>query len=189
MMTFEEFFKKKKIDLAQLAKAEPALFAEFEAHYAAMGEKSFDHTKKYWFNQLRLKYHTPEEAKVEKVVIENPIAEQTVIESLGEGVSAVPAPKLGFKPKFKAPAPVAANPTPVLPEVDKTIEASETASAPKLGFKPKFKAPAPVVTESTPIPPETEKPVEPTETAPAPKLGFKPKFKAASPPKQKGEGE
>ncbi len=38
-MTFEEFFKKKKIDLGLLNAAEPTLFAEFELHYNLMGEK------------------------------------------------------------------------------------------------------------------------------------------------------
>ena len=47
-MTFEEFFSaRKKIDLVALQKAEPSLFAEFETHFVQMGEKSFDHTKKY----------------------------------------------------------------------------------------------------------------------------------------------
>jgi len=95
-MTFEEFFKKKKIDLAQLKAAEPVLFAEFEIHYAQMGEKSFDHTKKYWFNNLRRLYHTPEEIKVEKVKIENPLAEQTITESITERIEAPPALKVGY---------------------------------------------------------------------------------------------
>ena len=38
-MTFDEFFKKKRIDLAALEKGEPALFSEFKIHYEKMGEK------------------------------------------------------------------------------------------------------------------------------------------------------
>ena len=179
-MTFEEFFKKKKIDLVKLQTAEPALFAEFETHYAAMGEKSFDYTKKYWFNELRRKYHTPEEVKAEKVIIENQIAEQTVMDTLSNDLNEVPTPKLGFKPKFKAAAPPVENiPTPS----EENKEAEPVAPAPKLGFKPKFKAAAPPkpAEESTPAPAEESKETEPT--TPAPNLGFKPKFKAAAPPK------
>jgi len=149
-MTFEEFFKKKKIDLALLATAEPVLFAEFEAHYGLMGEKSFDHTKKYWFNELRRKYHTPEEVKVEKVHIENPIAEQTVTEAMIEMQTDTPAPKLDFKPKFKSAAPAVAESAPILPKTDKPAETTEPAPTPKLGFKPKFKAAAPVT--AAPVP-------------------------------------
>ena len=97
-MNFEEFFKKKRIDLAALGAAEPGLFAEFEKHFALMGEKSFDHTKKYWFNKLRLQYHLAPEQKPEKIHQENQIAEQTIVETLTESI---PAPATGFKPRFK----------------------------------------------------------------------------------------
>jgi hypothetical protein len=100
-MTFEEFFRKKKIDLLALQAAEPRLFFEFKTHYQQMGEKSFDHTKKYWFNKLRLQYHTPPEVREEKVIIENKLAEQTITETLTDDV---PKPAVGFKPRFKATA-------------------------------------------------------------------------------------
>jgi hypothetical protein len=80
-MTFEEFFIKKKIDLDALHKAEPALYEEFKLHYAEMGPKSFDHTKKYWFNNLRKLYHLKEEPKTE-----------------------APAEKKTYTPKFKPPS-------------------------------------------------------------------------------------
>src|ERR1700759_15563 len=98
-MTFEEFFKKKKISLDALQLAEPGLFSEFRIHFEAMGEKSFDHTKKYWFNKLRLQYPAPAEQKTEKVKIDNPLAEQTITDSLEQ---AAIAPKPGFTPRFKA---------------------------------------------------------------------------------------
>src|ERR1700748_2626338 len=98
-MTFEDFFRKKKIDLAAFGKAEPVLFSEFKTHYEQMGEKSFDHTKKYWFNKLRLRFPAPVELKVEKPHIDNPIAEQTITESLIE--SSAPPSNIGFKPKFR----------------------------------------------------------------------------------------
>ncbi len=55
-MTFEEFFVKKKIDLSSFKLAEPTLFEEFKLHYESMGAKSFDHSKKYWFNKLRKRF-------------------------------------------------------------------------------------------------------------------------------------
>lgn len=97
-MTFEEFFIKKRIDLVALKAGEPGLFAEFEKHFAQMGEKSFDHTKKYWFNKLRLQYHLAPGQKPEKMHLENQLAEQTIVETLTE---TIPAPTTGFKPRFK----------------------------------------------------------------------------------------
>jgi hypothetical protein len=91
-MTFEEFFKKKKINLAALENADGALFSDFKNHFEQMGEKSFDHAKKYWFNKLRREFPLPPEVKAEKEHIANPIAEQTITESLAETVSAVPSP-------------------------------------------------------------------------------------------------
>lgn len=52
-MDFEEFFRKKKIDLSALMQAEPGLYEELKKHYEQMGEKSFDHTKKFGFNKWR----------------------------------------------------------------------------------------------------------------------------------------
>jgi len=72
MVTFEEFFEKKKIDLSLLQQDNEALYAEFENHFAQMGAKSFDHSKKFWFNKLRKDYHLvdkPVVQVVEKVAV------------------------------------------------------------------------------------------------------------------------
>src|SRR3569833_914512 len=146
-MTFDEFFTKKKIDLTALGKAEPALLSEFKTHFELLGVFCFDHTKKYSFNKLRLQYHLAPEVKTEKVHIANPLAEQTITESLVE--SSTSSPNIGFKPRFKpgmtkpaepaAEIPAAPNP-PAEPEKP-TAEAAEPATPPpSLGFKPKFKA-------------------------------------------------
>jgi len=174
-MTFEEFFKKKRIDLDALQKGEPSLFSEFKTHYEQMGEKSFDHTKKYWFNKIRREFPLAVEVKTEKPKIENQLAEQTVTEALLEA-GAPPAPKLGFVPKFRA----ANIPKPV--EEDKPEAIDPPAPVPKLGFVPKFKAanlPKPIAEDK----PETDEPAKDTAAAVPPKLGFKPKFKAANMPK------
>ncbi len=143
-MTFEEFFIKKRIDLVALQKAEPSLFSEFKAHFEQMGEKSFDHTKKYWFNKLRHQYHLAPEIKIEKPALPNPLAEQTIAESLGETAEANPLPKSGFVPRFKAsnmPKPAAnqdkieEKPT-ALPE-PASDNPPETPSA-KPAYKPRF---------------------------------------------------
>jgi hypothetical protein len=136
-MTFEEFFKKKKIDLVALEQGEQSLFSEFKTHYEQMGEKSFDHTKKYWFNKLRRQFPAAPEIKTEKVIIENQLAEQTITESLIE--PGTPAPKLGFAPKFRAPN--VAKPTEEKPETkaDETTPPAENAAT-KPAFKPRFQA-------------------------------------------------
>ena len=177
-MEFEEFFKKKRIDLIALKQVQSALFSEFETHFNQMGEKSFDHTKKYWFNKLRHEFPLAVEPKLEKVKIDNPLAEQTITESLIEETAQVP--KLGFTPKFRA----AATPNPAVETSAEEKQPSEdkpaAAPAAKLGFTPKFKAAAPPK-PATEEPLAEEKPVAPV--APAPKLGFTPKFKAATLPK------
>ncbi len=202
-MTFEEFFKKKRIDLVALEQGGQSLFSEFKNHFEQMGEKSFDHTKKYWFNKLRRQYPLAPEVKTEKVHIDNPLAEQTITESLSEATATpAPSPKLGFAPKFRAgnmpkPAPAdkkeeTVNP-PDAPAATENLP--DAAPAPKLGFVPKFKAGVTAKAVSTtedkkeePLnPPVVEANSENSQIAaspsPSPKLGFKPKFKAATIPK------
>jgi hypothetical protein len=185
-MDFEEFFKKKKIDLAALEQGEPALFSEFKIHFEQMGEKSFDHTKKYWFNKLRLRFHTPPEVKAERVAIENPLAEQTITESLIE--SSTPPPNIGFKAKFKAGV------TKPPEEISQPREDTAPASPPpNVGFKPRFKAgvtkPAEEASSSEPAP-DTEKPTKNTEqVSPPPNVGFKPRFKAGVTKTNEAAGE
>jgi hypothetical protein len=171
-MTFEEFFSKKRIDLAALQKAEPALYAEFRAHYELMGEKSFDHTKKFWFNNLRRQYHLAPQPKTDKVVMENHAAEQTITQTLAD--TTAPPPNVGFTPRFKAgmtkPAESAGENK--APETEKP---AETPAAPKPGFTPRFKTGV-----TKPAEPSKEAKEEPKgEQAPAPsKPGFTPRFKA-----------
>jgi hypothetical protein len=165
-MLFEEFFKKKKINLLALSEADAGLFSEFKEHYAQMGEKSFDHTKKYWFNKLRRQFPLPPEVKAEKLRPENQIAEQTVADTLTEPSIREKAPELETLPASIAQG--------------NDLEASNTntTETPKLGFKPKFKQAAPLA--GTPAEPVTEKTEATANENPAtpPKVGFKPRFKA-----------
>jgi len=209
-MLFEEFFKKKKINLVALNEADAGLFAEFKDHYEQMGEKSFDHTKKYWFNKLRRQFPLPAESKTEKFKAENQIAEQTVADTLTEptprdgapdlskpetpineqATPAEPAPKLGFKPKFKsATTPQPPAETPAVPAKDEQSPATgpATSTPKKPGFTPRFKAgvTAAAKPEENTESPKAEDTVQepghtPDETAPttSPKMGFKPRFKA-----------
>ena len=181
-MSFEEFFRKKKIDLEALGKADPALFSEFRTHYENMGEKSFDHTKKYWFNKLRLQYHLAPEVKEEKVQITVPQVQATTVE---EPAATSQAPAAGgFKPRFKPGITKTAD-IPVEQKVDtpasEDVKSSETpAPAAAVGFKPRFKAgvtkPAAPVEEakadSSDLKPSAENPTESIATKPA----YKPKF-------------
>lgn len=157
-MTFEEFFIKKKIDLAQLRRAKPDLYEEFQSHYVKMGEKSFDHTKKYWFNRLRKDYLLRESDTMETKAVTT--------------AAAVPASSRDISTtSAKNTSPAAAPPTGL-------------SSMSPSGFKPRFK---PGVTKpAEPEEPIKDKPTEPTENKPtaseasqkaAPPTGFKPRFK------------
>jgi hypothetical protein len=182
-MTFEEFFKKKRVDLIALEKAEPTLFSEFKAHYEQMGEKSFDHTKKYWFNKTRRQYPLATEVKTEKPQIANPIAEQTITESLTETVPASPSvPKVGFTPKFRAAnmaKPVVEDKKEELPAAttEPVTPSAESAPVKPAGFVPRFKMKPKVDAEESAPPPPSPQTSEVTEAKPAyvPKFKMKPK--------------
>jgi hypothetical protein len=203
-MTFEEFLKKKRIDLATMEKAEPGLSAEFRDHYELMGERSFDHTKKYWFNRLRHKYHLAPEVKTEKPHIANPLAEQTVTESLTDTVDVKTAPKPGFTPGFKAatlPNPIAEEDITSLPKdnsentADNNVaaapgEADETKPETKLGFTPKFRTTNPTKQAEPPEMAEPgkkagEDPLDVNEET-APRPAYKPRFNMKNIPPGKG---
>ncbi|TSD64156.1 hypothetical protein FFF34_016540 [Inquilinus sp. KBS0705] len=186
-MTFEEFFNKKRIDLTALQAAEPGLFSEFRTHFDEMGEKSFDHTKKYWFNKLRLQYHLAPELKPDKVHLENRLAEQTIVESILD--EKIPAPSVGFKPRFK-PGMVSKPaetkdidiPTADVQPAETEQPAEETAAPKPAGFKPRFNmkmaAPKPADVEET-KPEEASSNVEPApsdEPTAAKPAGFKLRF-------------
>ncbi|MDR3694275.1 hypothetical protein [Mucilaginibacter sp.] len=187
-MTFEEFFIKKRINLPALEKAEPGLFSEFKTHFVQMGEKSFDHTKKYWFNKLRHQFHLAPEVKVEKPAVTPPVAPPAISESLTEPAPAPQPAKQGFVPRFKA-ANIAKPPVNEGETVEKTTEAEppQTSTPAKPGFTPRFKAAnmaKPAVTESK----AEEKPAD-SEGAELPaqaKPGFTPRFKAANMAKPAG---
>jgi hypothetical protein len=57
-MTFEEFFAKKKIDLLKIKQADTTLFEKLKNEYELMGPKSFDHSKKFLFNDWRRNFRT-----------------------------------------------------------------------------------------------------------------------------------
>jgi hypothetical protein len=171
-MTFDEFFKKKRIDLVALEKAEPALFAEFKNHFEQMGEKSFDHTKKYWFNKTRRQFPLAVEVKTEKPHIANPLTEQTITESLTESASPAPSPKIGFTPKFRAatpPKPTTEDKKEELPAANKP---AENPPAKPAGFVPRFKMKPKAETEES-----TPEVNAPAENSPAKPAGFVPRFK------------
>jgi hypothetical protein len=182
-MEFTEFFKKKRIDLAALKNAEPALFSEFETHYAQMGEKSFDHSKKYWFNKLRRQFQLAPEVKTEKAHIANPLAEQTITESLIEtSVPAAPSAKLGFAPKFRAgnmpkPAPTInedkkqETPAPAPTENNTGDRPAESKPA----YQPRFKMTPKTDAEEIPSQIVEENPV--SEAPKEAKATYQPRFK------------
>jgi len=126
-MTFEEFLIKKKIDAIQLKAKEQAFFSEFESHFLQMGEKSFDHSKKFWFNKLRRAYHLKEEPK--------PVKEEVKIDEIPASAQNKPAnevinqEKSAYVPRFKAASAQKADQS-----------AQNTESDPLPAYIPRFKA-------------------------------------------------
>ncbi|OAQ38930.1 hypothetical protein A5893_12900 [Pedobacter psychrophilus] len=177
-MTFQEFFLKKKIDLEALQTDKPDLFLEFQEHYSLMGNKSFDHTKKYWFNNLRRDFPLSEEKennlkeafKPKEILQETPIKSEEILNET--------KPATGFKPRFKASV--------VIKSEEKKEEAfpTETPSPTFLKpppFKPRFKAGATKSVENSEIIIEKETlPVEIAQENLTKPVGFKPRFKAGT---------
>ena len=172
MLSFEEFFTKKRIDLLALRQSDANLYEEFKSHYALMGEKSFDHSKKFWFNKLRKSFLLPDQEAVANT--EKPLANEV------DKQKAVSNSKLPFKSKFAASKinkEEAKDAQGSGQDVTKTTTVSEETSKPA-GFKPRFKA---GVTKATEQPVESmasenkaeENPIEPTSKP----TGFKPRFK------------
>ncbi|MBL1410263.1 hypothetical protein [Sphingobacterium faecale] len=170
MLSFEEFFIKKKIDLFALKSANEELYNEFRVHYNSMGEKSFDHTKKFWFNKLRKSY----------LLTDTVAATPTAVREESSVKTPEPATKvstLGFKPKsISKPL--------VKPNEEQTQESQSISAPAPSGFKPRFKAgvtkTAPTQAEATEQKVQQETP-EHVETTPEPSnrpAGFKPRFKA-----------
>ncbi len=140
MLTFEDFFLKKKIDLLKLQVAEPALFAAFSKHYPLMGEKSFDHAKKYWFNQLRRTY------PLDEIVKPHPVSADAITNLSIQSIAVAAAQNLDAgieKPKFKEDELVELADQNIpqkdisLAEAEQEILQSEPET-PKPAFKPRF---------------------------------------------------
>ena len=199
MVTFEEFFEKKKIDLSLLQQDNATLYKEFADHFEQMGAKSFDHSKKFWFNRLRKDYHLADKPVVPPVekVITATVATASI--SPAEDIPASAASKpAGFKPRFKAGAtkPMEEIPAVVETKADSSAAANSpaedipasTASKPA-GFKPRFKAGATKPLEETPAVAETKVDPSTASIAPAEDIpastaskpaGFRPRFKAGA---------
>ncbi|HQT22663.1 MAG: hypothetical protein B7X86_07960 [Sphingobacteriales bacterium 17-39-43] len=192
-MTFEEFLIKKKIDAIQLKDKDQAFFSEFESHFLQMGEKSFDHSKKFWFNKLRRAYHLKEEpkpVKEEAKIDEIPASAQN--KSVNEAIN---LEKPAYVPRFKAASAqkadqsaqnIESDPTPAYvprfkaaiktaeKEEDTSQNKEESEEKAKPIYKPRFKAQIPAQEEKLP-----EMPAEaiPQSDEPAAKPAYKPRFK------------
>ncbi|WP_202912326.1 hypothetical protein, partial [Sphingobacterium olei] len=164
MLTFEDFFVKKKIDLGALKQSNLPLYEEFKSHYNAMGEKSFDHSKKFWFNKLRKSYRLQEVESPKPInVLTRPAAQFNVKKGSNDPIlvteltdtaskTVASAAELvneqqeikkptGFKPRFKADV---TKPVPTELSTNEETESKASEEAPETskptGFKPRFKA-------------------------------------------------
>lgn len=216
-MTFEEFFIKKKIDLDQLEIAEPALFEEFRFDFSQMGEKSFDHTKKFWFNRLRKLYHLkpglkPEGHKPERNSLARqaePLSSPTIAEKplysprFKPGIASQPKQEETSEKEIKDSLATAHHPvlnenfSPEAPgkELLSVPDPEANAANSKPAYKPRFKAPAvkkepeqAEKSESSPIVEENKDPHIPASEDP-PKPAYKPRFKPGMMNKPKPKDE
>lgn len=181
-MTFEEFLIKKKINPVQLKDTEQAFFDEFKSHFEQMGEKSFDHSKKFWFNKLRRAYPLAEEVKIPVVGVLLPQAEALEATSLEAPAAEALEAKPTFKPRFKANIPaktvVKDEKTTETPNSEPTIP-TDTA---KPAYKPRFKAPAKPADELE----VKESDIAPQQEIVDPKPAYRPRFKGGVGNKDEG---
>lgn len=189
-MTFEDFFIKKRIDLLQLQEAEPLLYKEFKRHFELMGEKSFDHTKKFWFNRLRKSFHLKEEVSISKP-LPGPSSTEEHKTIAPEETHQASKPT-GFKPRFKAAKSQESDGDKASEKEEKSSDertvVPESTSQKPVGFKPRFKAgkSSSAETESSSKGIEqNDAPSEPKNSTDEPASvnkpsGFKPRFKAGA---------
>ena len=200
-MTFEDFFIKKRIDLARLQRAMPVLYEEFHNHFQLMGEKSFDHSKKYWFNRLRKDFLLGELKANKASSGEEPMLPP---KTAADGISSdsKSSRPTGFKPRYK-PGNIK-----IVQKGATNIESDECERGEKqeeaeptvvqtvapttldLGFKPRSKVVGAIKSkeknhsdDSCPEDSKKEDKFKPSitntdETALAKPLGFKPRFKS-----------
>src|SRR5690606_14134889 len=115
------------------------LYDEFRQHYVQMGQKSFDHTKKFWFNKLRKQYALLEE---EETTAKDQAVSAEILETMSPdsaGIVAASGKPAGFKPRFKSGATKAVEPEKSPDAESKPVEPEVPSSKPA-GFKPRFKA-------------------------------------------------
>ena len=185
MLSFEDFFIKKKIDLPALKAADQPLYDEFKSHYLIMGEKSFDHSKKFWFNRLRKTYLLKEIENLKVSTSGISKINEPIVSSAEIKVTDITVPKpLGFKPKIKTD-------TVAKPQVSPN---TEELNAKPAGFKPRFKAGVTKATEATAQDNTASQEAKPSEVADAQETankpaGFKPRFKAGITKNQDNKNE
>lgn len=186
-MTFEEFLIKKKIDPDRLQNADQDFFNEFKSHFNQMGEKSFDHSKKFWFNKLRRANPLAEVEKQAEALVKQ-------IETSGKQTEALEV----SSDKHKSPSVTLEKSTEVQEKqavaTGKQTEALEVKSdnhkspspsteTAKPAFKPRFKATPKPLEESQDSKGETA----PQQEIVEPKSAYKPRFRAGV--VKKGDGE
>ena len=189
-MTFEEFLLKKKIDPVQLQDADQDFFDEFKSHFIEMGEKSFDHSKKFWFNKLRRAYPLAEVVKI-PVAPQAEALEATSFEThkapVANALESPVAEVLETKPTFKPPVAEAleakANINTSNTEIkNNQVEETETPNSEpskptnttKPIYKPRFKAPAKPADELE----AKESDLAPSNEIVDPKPAYRTRFKA-----------
>lgn len=202
-MTFEEFFNKKRIDLGLMKDADPVLYSEFKNHFELMGEKSFDHTKKFWFNKLRHLYHladpikkavTQEETQIASQAepLKSPTIEQgSAVAQPPGGQEAKPSaiPKPGFRPRSIPSAAAKAADAPRPAAQDLPLD-KPAAPASKPGFKPRNVKPVSGElsedAQNTTSRPGQDIPSDASQgnTANVPKPAYKPRFNAGKVPEK-----
>lgn len=191
-MTFEEFFIKKRIDLTLLQRAKPDLYEEFRVHYSQMGEKSFDHIKKYWFNRLRRDFQLEVVADAKLPDTADIVAEGGADKKKKEGQESGKGTKaggLGFKPRFRAGV-VSSGEKVNKPEIteqspsEKEAGSKSASTTPEVQkYKPRFRAVSAVAKEKNrqeAAEEDSEKNEKVTNVSKP--LGFKPRFKTTKTP-------
>ena len=152
-----------------------------------MGEKSFDHSKKFWFNKLRRAYPLPEEVKIPVAEVKTlaEVLEAPTLETHKAPVAEALEAKPAFKPRFKAN--ITASKTEVKNnQVEETAtpvpEASKPTETEKPSYKPRFKAPAKLADEFQ----DKESGIDTQKETVDPKPAYRPRFKAGVVKKDEG---
>jgi hypothetical protein len=197
-MNFRDYLTSKKIDTEAFRRAEPALWATWDAEFAEMHPSSFTAQKLYLINPVRRKYTLQIEVVSEKTAttLSQPItttATETIAPKPAVARPAIAKPMIKPKPAETEEQPVMQVPQAATPAADASISSEAAATTPPAKpaaakpviprpvMKPKLPAEQPTQADTSATEKNTTNDIIPTQATETPGPTAKPVVKPVIP--------